>query len=595
MKMFFRKGLVGLASLLLFGAGCHRYQPITEPPAVDTTNAIYRDSQQPIEARIDDLLGYMTTEEKIGQLALVEKNSVRHPEDIVDYHLGGLLSGGGIKPDNNTPQGWLDMVNGFQNVALSSRLGIPILYGVDAVHGHTNVPGATIFPQNIGLGATRDANLVRLIGEITAKEMAATGIYWNFSPSIDVVRDTRWGRTYESFSSDPKLVSELSTAYLEGLESDATYVIGTAKHFLGAGAMVWGTSTNHDFKIDQGAIQVDEATLRSVDLPPFIAAIKAGVSSVMVGHATWNGTELVANHYLLTDVLKNELGFKGFVVSDWYGIYEISGSKYNDVVTAINAGVDMVMLPYDYKSFTEDMNQALATGDITQKRLDDAVRRILRAKFTAGLFDAPLANGSALNMIGSEANRAVARKAVRKSQVLLKNSSSTLPLDKNLNRIVIAGSAANNLGRQSGGWTVEWQGIDGDDIFPGTTVLAAVQQAVSAKTIVDYNPSGNFSNTEKAEVGIAVVGEAPYAEGWGDNEHPALSAEDLQTIAKVKTASKKLVVIIISGRPLDISPFVSDWDAVVAAWLPGSEGAGITDVLFGDYPFTGKLPVAWPL
>ena len=591
--MKFSVNLLALLCLALLGAGCPAVQPSV--PLATPHTSLYWDNSQPVEARIDNLLDQMTTAEKIGQLALVEKNSVRHSEDIADYSLGGLLSGGGIKPDDNSPQGWLEMVNGFQSSALQSRLGIPILYGVDAVHGHTNVPGATVFPQNIALGATRDPDLVRQIGAITAQEMAATGIYWNYSPSIDVVRDTRWGRTYESFGSDYKLVSELGAAYLEGLESDSTHVIGTAKHYLGAGAMVWGTSTNRDFKIDQGAIQEDEETLRAVDLPPFTAAIKAGVSSIMVGHATWNGTELVASHYLLTDVLKNELGFNGFVVSDWFGVYEIPGDKYHAVVTAINAGVDMVMLPYDYKSFTGYMSQALATGDITQERLDDAVRRILRAKFTAGLFDAPLADGSALGELGSEAHRAVAREAVRKSQVLLKNSASILPLSKTLSHVVIAGSSADNLGRQSGGWTVEWQGVDGNDLFTGTTVLAAVQQTVSAKTIVDYDPDGDFSSTEKADVGIAVVGEAPYAEGWGDNQHPALSATDLQTIAKVKAASKKLVVIIVSGRPLDIAPFVGDWDAVIAAWLPGSEGEGITDVLFGDYPFTGQLPVAWPL
>lgn len=567
----------------------------TVTPASEFATAPYRDAALSVDERVDNLLSLMTTDEKIGQLALIEKNSIHNKNDIAAYGLGGLLSGGGGKPNDNTPAGWLDMVTDFQTYALNSRLGIPLLYGIDAVHGHTNVPGATIFPHNIGLGASRDADLVSRIGAITAEEMAATGFYWNFAPSVDVATDTRWGRTYETFGSDSKVVSQLGSAYVQGLQSGSVSVIGTAKHYLGTGAMVWGTSSNPDFEIDQGEITIDEAKLRAVHLPPLAATVQAGVASVMVGHATWDGVELAANQYLLTDVLKGELGFEGFVVSDWFGVYEIPGGEYQAVVTAINAGVDMVMLPYDYKAFTGYVQRALADGDISMERLDDAVRRILRAKFAAGLFDAASNQASDLSQLGSTEHRLVAREAVRKSMVLLQNRGATLPLSKGVDRILVAGSAADNLGRQSGGWTLEWQGVDGN-IFAGTTILEAIENAVTPKAEVEYNLTGNFeTNSELAEVGIVVIGETPYAEGWGDSEHPALSPEDLQTIDKVRAASKKLVVIIVSGRPLDLGPDTSDWDAIVAAWLPGNEGDGVADVLFGDYPFTGKLPLAWPL
>ena len=555
--------------------------------------ALYQDESRSTEERVDDLLRRMTVDEKIGQLALVEQDSLLFASDIKNFHLGALLSGGGGGPDSNELEAWLTMITNFQNSATSSRLGIPLLYGVDAIHGNTNVFGATIFPHAIGLGATGDADLVRRIGAITAEEMAATGANWNFSPTVDVVQDTRWGRTYETFGADTEMVSKLSVAYLDGLHSSS--IVGTAKHYLGTGAMMWGTSTNPDFQLDQGVISADEAALRSVHFPPFADLVKLGVGSVMVGHASWHDVEIAANHTLLTDVLKGELGFNGFVVSDWYGVYEISDDKYDATVTAINAGVDMVMLPYDYRLFTWNMQRALKLGDISLERLDDAVSRILRVKFDAGLFEKEAISDFDLQSFGSSEHRLVAREAVRKSLVLLKNEEQAIPLAKTLSRIVVAGGAADNLGRQSGGWTIEWQGIDGNWI-PGTTIVQGIKNAVSSQTQVDYRQAGDFPpEAESADIGIVVVGETPYAEGWGDNEHPTLSADDLQAINNVKAVSKKVIVIIISGRPLDISPYVDDWDAVVAAWLPGSEGDGVADVLFGSYPFTGTLPVAWSL
>lgn len=585
--LFFRRYIVFAACVIVVIAV---YFSIKQAEQLRT--APYQNASLSIDTRVEDLLGRMTTDEKIGQLALVEKNSIRDTSDIAGYGIGALLSGGGGNPDPNTPEAWLAMVNEFQQVAHNSRLGIPLLYGVDAVHGHSNVLGATIFPHALGLGATHDPDLVRRIGEATAEEVSATGVNWNFSPNVDIVDDTRWGRTYETFGSDPATVSALSVAYIQGLQSKA--IVSTAKHFIGTGAMAWGSSTNPDFSIDQGATFLTEADLRSLHLPPFTAAIGAGVNSIMVGHISWNGAEVAANHHLLTDVLKGELGFGGFVVSDWNGVDEISDDEYLAVVTAINAGVDMVMLPYNYRAFTASMKRAIDSGAISHERLDDAARRILRAKFSVGLFDHTRSENENLTIIGSPEHRTVAREAVRKSMVLMKDTG-VLPLSTHLSHIVVAGSSAHNLGRQSGGWTVEWQGVDGNWI-PGTTILDGIKHAVDSSTTIEYSDTGSFpARNERADVGIIVVGEPPYAEGIGDNEHPELSAEDLHAIANVQAISKKVIVILISGRPLDIRPYVDSWDTVIAAWLPGSEGDGVADVLFGDYPFTGTLPVDWPL
>lgn len=568
------------------------------PPACVPADALYRQADVPIDQRVEDLLGRMTEAEKIGQLALVEKGSVNDLEDVTRYGLGAILSGGGGNPDPNTPSAWLDMVRGFQERALATRLGIPLLYGVDAIHGHANVIGATVFPHAIGLGASDDPELVYRVAQVTAQEMAATGVHWNFAPNLDVALDSRWGRTYETFGSDTGLVTRLGRAYVEGaqsLSSTGTRTIATAKHYMGAGSMAWGTSSNRDYKIDQGDTPVDEAALRRVHLPPFQAAIEAGAPAVLVGLNSWNGAKLTASRYLLTDVLKGELGFRGMVVSDWYGVYEIPGGEYRAMVTAINAGVDMVMLPYDYLPFIGHVRSALQAGDISPERLDDAVRRILRAKFAAGLFEHPDADDSSLDSIGSAAHRELAREAVRKSLVILQDHGRTLPLSPGIERIFVAGSAAHNLGRQMGGWTVEWQGIDGNWV-PGTTILDGIKAEAASSTVVDYRIDGAFSKTDgKAAVGIAVVGETPYAEGRGDEARPSLSDEDLAAIRRVRAASRKLVVVIVSGRPLELPPESKRWDAIVAAWLPGSEGGGVAEALFGRAPLTGTLPLPWPL
>jgi len=570
------------------------------PPPVPPNEALYRDASLPIETRVEDLLGYMTLEEKIGQMALVEKNSLKNTKDVAAYGIGAVLSGAGGKPDDNTPQGWKNMVAEFTDAASGTRLGIPILYGTDANHGNGNVLGATLFPHLIGLGAANDPVLTERVARAIAEESAAMGIRWHFSPTFDLPMDIRWGRVYEAFSDDPMRAGTLGAAYIRGLQQAAGQgaridVLATAKHYVGLGSMTWGTSDNDDFRIDQGVVSNDDSeTLTDVYLPPYRTAIDAGILSVMAGLASWGGGDISASEYILTDVLKDELGFRGFVVSDWYGVYAISWNSYDSTVSAINAGIDMAMLPFDYKGFVSDMHKAVIRGDIPQARVDDAVRRILRAKFSMGLFDDNGASRSGLETVGSTEHRALARETVACSLVLLRNQKRTLPLSSDIRHIRVAGSAADNVGRQTGGWTVEWQGIDGNWLPGATSILAGIRAAVSMQTTVEYDLNGDFPNKDLADVGIAIVGEKPYAEGWGDNVQPRLDDIDLAAIASLQKTSKRVVVIIVSGRPLIVTDEISKWDATVAAWLPGSEGRGVADALFGASPFTGRLPLPWP-
>lgn len=593
MKTFFRQA-VAAALVLLFSS----------PMMAQNATPPYKDPTQSVDVRVDDLLGRMSLDEKLGQMTLVEKNGIR-VEDISGMYIGGLLSGGGESPTINMPQQWSAMVHHFQEEALKTPLGIPIIYGVDAVHGHNNVNGATIFPQQIGLGATRDPALLEQVGQVTAQEMIATGIYWDYSPVVAVVQDVRWGRTYESYSENPQVVSDLAVAYMHGLQGDHLgapgSVLATPKHFVGDGGTAWGSSTTQGYFLDQGVTDVDEATLRALFLPPYQAVVKAGAQSIMVSFSSWGGMKMHAQHYLLTDVLKGEMGFTGFLVSDWGGIDQIPGGYYNAVVTAINAGVDMNMVPTDYNHFLDTISEAVNKGDIPMARIDDAVRRILRVKFEMGLFEHPFGDDSLIAQVGSAEHRAVARQAVSESLVLLKNDHDALPIGKDTPTIFVAGAHANNIGLQSGGWTMTWQGSVGA-ITPGTTILDAVKAAVSPNTKVYYDISGKFADTgdpnttppQMADVGIVAVGELPYAEGVGDSKDLALRQSYIDVIDNVRARSKKLVVILISGRPIIITDQLPKSDAFVAAWLPGTEGAGISDVLFGDKPFRGKLSFTWP-
>ena len=551
------------------------------------------------EDRADDLLAQMTLDEKIGQMTQVEKNSIKLG-DISALFIGSILSGGGGSPRPNTPDAWLEMVREFQAQAAQTRLKIPLIYGVDAVHGHNNVYGAVIFPHNVGLGATRDADLVERIGRATADDLLGTGITWNFAPVVAVVQDYRWGRSYEGFGENTDLVTELGTAYLRGLQGDPAKgirVLGTPKHFIGDGGTVWGTSQT--YPMDQGDTQMDEATLRRLFLPPYEDAVKNGALSIMASFSSWNGLKMHAQKALLTDLLKGELGFKGFVVSDWAGIDQVDSDYYTAVVASINAGVDMNMVPYDYVRFIDAMKKAVDAGDISMERIDDAVRRILVAKFALGLFERPVGEEDLLAKVGGEESRILAREAVSKSLVLLKNTNQVLPLAKTTPTIYVSGAGAKSIGLQSGGWTITWQGDSSANLTPGVTILEGIENAVSGAKVV-YDPAAMFKdevdasgNPVIADVGVMVMSEMPYAEGQGDNKAPAVSGREVRIFNNLRERVKTLVVVIVSGRPVDISAILDQSDAVVAAWLPGTEGDGVTDVLFGDKPFTGKLPYTW--
>lgn len=545
------------------------------------------------EAKVDALLAQMTLDEKIGQMAQVDLAVITNNNDIQKYHLGSVLSGGDSAPPNNLPATWLKTVNELEALALDTRLHIPLLYGIDAVHGHNHIDGATIFPHNIGMGATHDAGLAERAARVTAEEVAGTGINWTFAPCVAVAQDIRWGRAYESFSDDPALVSELGAAQVEGFQSplpNGSSVLACVKHFLADG----GTQNG----IDQGNAVGDEAVLRKFFLPPYEAAIKAGAKSIMVSYSSWNGTKMHANKHLLTDVLKGELGFQGFLVSDWAAIDQISPNYKDDVCTSINAGVDMVMIPYgpghdnNYVEFIKDLKKLVAAKRVPLARIDDAVRRILRVKVELGLFEHPYGDPELVSEIGSPAHRAVARDCVRKSLVLLKNDKNTLPLSKNLTRLAVVGEAADDLGVQCGGWTISWQGRPGPVMRGGTTLLAAVKQMVSPQTEVTFSPDG--ANLHGAQAVIVVVGEKPYAETPGDRTDLSLSSADAALIKKVSAAGVPVVTVLYSGRPLVLGSALDESDAFVAAWLPGTEGEGMADVLFGDVKPAGKLPRPWP-
>ena len=571
-------------------------------PGIQSTGFPYQNPDLNVEERVEDLLSRMTLKEKIGQMALVEKNSI-FTGDITRAGIGGVLSGGGGYPlSGNTPEDWAAMVGEFQSYAQESRLGIPLIYGVDAVHGHGNLYGATIFPHNIGLGAANDPDLVERVCQATAEEVLVTGIYWNYAPVVAVPQDIRWGRTYEGYSEDTDIVTRLGVACVRGMQGDDLstdgVILATPKHFVGDGGTTWGTSTTTNYAIDQGVTLVDEEALRAIHLPPYAAAVENGAMSVMISFSSWQDTKMHAQQYLITDVLKDELGFEGFVVSDWGGIDQIAENYYVAVVAAINAGIDMNMVPYNYTRFISAMVDAVINGQISEARIDDAVRRILRVKFELGLFERSSAQGSP-DVIGSDEHRALAREAVSKSLVLLKNDNDTLPLSKDTPLIFVAGNGADNIGMQSGGWTIEWQGGSGN-ITEGTTILEAVENVVSGESEVYFDVTGEFADVSDAEgnpaiadVGIVVVGEHSYAEGPGDSSNLNLIRGDIDSINNIRERCKTLVIILLSGRPLVITGQLDIADAFVAAWLPGTEAAGITDALFGDMPFTGKLPYTW--
>ncbi|MGC4954840.1 glycoside hydrolase family 3 protein [Actinomadura citrea] len=548
----------------------------------------YRDPRAPVAARVEDLLARMSLDDKIGQMTQAERLEAGAP-DVTAHRLGSVLSGGGSVPTPNDPVTWADMYDDFQRAALATPLGIPILYGVDAVHGHGNVVGATLFPHNIGLGATRDPGLVRDIGAAVAEEVSGTGITWNFAPCLGVVRNPRWGRTYESFGELPELPIAM-TSFITGLQGPRVgprpSVMATAKHFVGDG----GTKDGDD----QGDTRLAEEELRALHLPPFLAALERGVGSVMISHSSWNGLRLHGHRYLVTEVLKEELGFSGIVVSDWNGldmIYEADAFGPAEVRAAVNAGIDMVMVPEEWRRFIETLRAEVLAGRVPMARIDDANRRILTKKFEQGLFEHPLTDRAYTGRIGGPEHRALARRAVAASLVVLRNEGGLLPLDPG-GEILVAGRSAHDIGMQCGGWTVSWQGEPGP-VTAGTTILDGIRAAAGPGATVRHHPDGHGVGPS-CKVAIAVVGEEPYAEDEGDR--PAgmgLDPVDLDTIARLRAAGVPVVVLLVSGRPLDVAAELPGWDALVACWLPGTEGQGVADVLFGAAGATGKLPVTW--
>jgi len=595
-----------LCCVALFG--CDRQidnQTTTQSPSVASTAtagvSTAHSDEKVLAKQVDNLLAQMTLAEKIGQMTQAERKFAT-PADVKTYFLGSILNGGGSVPGDNSAKAWRDMVDGYQAAALTTRLGIPMIYGTDAVHGHNNVLNSTLFPHNIGLGAMRNPELVKEIARVTAKEVAATGVHWNFAPTLCVSQDERWGRAYECFGEKPEIAISYAGKIVEGMQAE-NQVVATAKHWVGDGGAKYGTG-DHDYIIDRGDTQVSESELRNIHIAPYLPAIAADVGTVMISYSSVNGLKMHEHKRLNTTVLKDELGFKGFTISDWQAIEEVQGQTNRArVVSAINSGLDMAMEPEFWREYISDLTAAVNDGEVAMTRIDDAVRRILTVKMKANLFTKPLSTdrfNDYHGVLGNEEHRKVARQAVQASQVLLKNNvingSTILPISKGA-KVFVAGSHANNIGLQNGGWTIEWQGKSGD-ITQGTTILAGI--AALANKAVTFDELG--SGAAGHDIAIVVIGEQPYAEGAGDyQEQPCqhcqpltLAKEQLATIEKIKAAGVPVVVVLVSGRPLLITPELANWDALVAAWLPGTEGDGVADVLFGEYKPTGKLPVTWP-
>ncbi|GAB2274498.1 hypothetical protein Dimus_009266 [Dionaea muscipula] len=569
----------------------------------------YKDPKRPVNVRVKDLLSRMTLEEKIGQMVQIER-SVASADVMKNYFIGSILSGGGSVPaPKATAETWINTVNEFQRGAVATRLGIPMIYGIDAVHGHNNVYNATIFPHNVGLGVTRDPHLLKRIGAATALEVRATGIPYSFAPCIAVCRDPRWGRCYESYSEDHRIV-QMMTEIIPGLQgtppdnypkgfpfvAGKRNVAACAKHFVGDGGTTRGINENNTVISRNG--------LLSIHMPAYINSINKGVATIMVSYSSWNGIKMHANRDLVTGFLKNTLKFRGFVISDWQGIDRITSPPHSNysysVEAGVHAGIDMVMVPYNFTEFIDDLKFQIKNNIIPMTRVDDAVRRILRVKFIMGLFENPYADLSLVNQLGSPAHRELAREAVRKSLVLLKNGKPAahtpplLPLPKKAPKILVAGTNADNLGYQCGGWTIQWQGVSGNDLTRGTTILSAIKNTVDPTTqvIFNQNPETGYVKSGGFSYAIVVVGEPPYAETYGDSTSLAIAEPGISTITNV-CGAVKCVVVVVSGRPLVIEPYLASIDALVAAWLPGTEGQGVADVLFGDYGFTGKLARTW--
>jgi len=566
-----------------------------------------------VDLEMGIILADMTLAEKVGQMVQAEISTVT-AEDLRDYHLGSVLNGGGSWPNSNKSSSvgdWLALADSFYQASTDTSdggVGVPAIWGTDAVHGHNNVIGATIFPHNIGLGATNNPSLMGAIGEATALEVAVTGIDWVFAPTLAVVRNDRWGRTYEGYSEDPEIVNAYAGKIVEGLQGTASagdlfgasHIVATAKHFIGDG----GT----DNGIDQGNTLATEQELLDIHAQGYLSALAAGAQTVMASYNSWQGSKLHGSDYLLTDVLRNQMGFDGFVIGDWNGHAQVPGCSNARCAQAINAGVDMMMVPHDWKDFISNTIEQVENGDIAMSRIDEAVSRILRVKARAGLFTKGLPSSrqyaGEASTIGSATHRNLARQAVRESLVLLKNTDNLLPLDRN-QTVLVAGSGANSIGQQTGGWTLTWQGMgNSNSYFPGaTSIFAGIEEAVNLSGgTTTLSTSGSFSGAAP-DVAIVVFGESPYAEGMGDIsnlEYQSGSKADLALLKSLREQNIPVLSIFLSGRPLWVNKELNASNAFVAAWLPGTEGAGIADVIFKapdgtlNYDFTGKLSYSWP-
>lgn len=573
-----------------------------------------------VRKRVEALMDKMTLAQKIGQMVQTERMCIT-PAEVKAWHIGSVLSGGGSCPGDNTVQDWVSMNDAYWAASMEDddgHLAIPIMYGVDAIHGHNNVEGATIFPHNIGLGAAHDPDLLERVAQVTAREILATGVDWTFAPTLAVAQDSKWGRTYESYSEDSQTVSAYSGRFVNGLQGDLgdDSVVASVKHWVGDGGTTHG--------IDQGDTEASEGELRQLHIAPYLPALEAGALTVMVSFNSWKGEKCHGHKYLLDYLLKGQLQFQGFIISDWDGIDYLSENYYDAVSMGVNAGIDMFMVSEHWRPFIAHLTHQVAQGIVSMERIDDAVRRILSVKFAFGLFEKPrpaARNWSNHASFGSQEHRLVAREAVRKSLVMLKNDDGLLPLASS-QRILVAGKNAHNRGHQCGGFTIAWQGTSGNDyIVGGTSIWEGIQQVAPAATL-SADGSGSEADPQLHDIAVVVIGETPYAEGMGDirtgddviiqagsqingllkvlqpygntlvlaDLHP----EDLQTIINITSTGVPVIAVLISGRPLVINQELDASSAFVAAWLPGSEGQGVADVLFGEEKFSGKLSFSWP-
>ena len=550
---------------------------------------------------VNNLIKKMSIEEKVGQVIQADLDFIK-PSDLRDYPIGSVLNGGNTSPRGKlraSPAEWKSLAQEFYEESKRTGASIPVLWGTDAVHGHSNVFGATIFPHNIGIGAAANPQLVRDIGAAVAEEVLATGLFWTFAPTVTIPQNFRWGRTYEGYSEDPVLVSKLGSAFIEGLQgtekeflNDAK-ILGTAKHFLGDGGTYLG--------IDQGDTRANEENMRVIHGEPYFASLNSCVRVVMASFNSWNGSKVHGNKYLLTEVLKEKMNFTGFVVGDWNGHQQVPGCNTGSCPESFNAGVDMFMVPENWKALYKNTVKQVKDGEISIERLDDAVKRILTVKQQLGMFEGRVPNQTKYSKVGLQKNREIARRAVRESLVLIKNNNAVLPI-KDQQKILVIGDSADSLKIQTGGWTLDWQGANNTNSdFPGSVTFLQALKEYENLEITHKNSLSNLDLNKNYDLVIVAYGEEPYAEGIGDRKNLFYrDSKTLNTLKRLKRNGNKVVSIFFTGRPLWTNEFINLSDAFVVAWLPGTESRGMTDVLVANedgsvnYDFQGKLPFSWP-